>query len=338
MSAAKLTGKSVVFRQLTKHYGEFAALRDIELAIEAGEFFTLLGPSGSGKTTLLKVIAGFEHHSSGQIEVDGADISHVPVARRNIGMVFQNYALFPHMTVFDNVAFSLAMRRLAKAEIQQRVLDALRIVDLEDFAKRYPRQLSGGQQQRVAVARAIVFNPDILLMDEPLGALDKNLRQSLQIELKRLHRRLGVTIVYVTHDQEEAMHLSDRIVVLKEGSTEQVGTPEQLYHHPVNRFVADFIGECNHIQLDQQRLAGVRPEKLKLGAQANHCAYRLQAKVTEWIFLGTGYKVLLNHQDNQLTALIPSERQHADFHLDQDLTVGFNEDDVIVWDSLNALL
>jgi len=327
-----LTGKSVVFRQLTKHYGDFVALRDIELAIEAGEFFTLLGPSGSGKTTLLKVIAGFERHSNGQIEVDGADISHVPVARRNIGMVFQNYALFPHMSVFDNVGFSLSMRRQPKAEIEQRVLEALRVVDLEGFAKRYPRQLSGGQQQRVAVARAIVFNPDILLMDEPLGALDKNLRQSLQIELKRLHRRLGVTIVYVTHDQEEAMHLSDRIVVLNEGRIEQIGTPEELYHRPANRFVADFIGECNHIRLAEQRVAGVRPEKLKLGAQAEHCIHRLQAKVTEWIFLGTGYKVLLNHQGSQLTALIPSELHSDDFRLEQDLTIGFNENDVIVWD------
>lgn len=243
--AARASGAAVRLRQLTKRYGGRAAVDRISLDIEVGEFMTFLGPSGSGKTTTLDMIAGFNRTTEGSITVDGVDVAELPPHRRDLGMVFQHYALFPHMTVAKNIAFPLQQRKVPKAEIAERVAEALRMVRLEEMADRLPSQLSGGQQQRVALARAVVFNPRVLLMDEPLGALDKKLREQLQGEISRMHRELGITFVFVTHDQEEALALSDRIAVFNEGRIEQVGTPEELYERPGTLFVARFLGESN---------------------------------------------------------------------------------------------
>lgn len=222
----QMQGKDVTLNAIRKTYGSTVALPRIDLQVARGEFCTLLGASGSGKTTLLKVIAGFERPDSGSVQIAGKDVTREPISDRNIGMVFQNYALFPHMSVFENVAFPLRMRRLAKVDIERRVGEALALVSLDTFRKRLPGELSGGQQQRAALARALVFNPDILLMDEPLGALDKNLRQSIQIQIKQLHQDLGLTVVFVTHDQEEAMNLSDRIIIMDKGEIVGDGSPQ----------------------------------------------------------------------------------------------------------------
>ncbi|MDP9365131.1 MAG: ABC transporter ATP-binding protein [Chloroflexota bacterium] len=240
-------GARVVFEALEKRYGEVAAVDGVSLAIGSGEFVTLLGPSGSGKTTSLMMLAGFEIPTAGEIYVDDRPIAAVPPYRRNIGMVFQSYALFPHMTVGENIAFPLRLRKLRRDEVTRKLREALELVQLPGYEGRYPRQLSGGQQQRIAVARALVFNPRVLLMDEPLGALDKQLREGLQLEIKRLHERLGVTIIYVTHDQQEALTMSDRIAVMNRGRIEQAGTPTELYDAPATRFVASFIGESNFL-------------------------------------------------------------------------------------------
>ena len=236
---------ALVLRGLHKMFGDVPAVAGIDLEVAQGEFLTLLGPSGSGKTTTLRMIAGFTVQSAGTIEIDGSDVSRVPPHKRDVGMVFQNYALFPHMTAAENIAFPLQMRKRGKAEIARRVDEALRLVKLESFGPRYPRQTSGGQQQRIALARAVVFEPRLLLMDEPLGALDKKLREALQLEIMHISRQLGATVIYVTHDQEEALVMSDRIAIFHDGRIEQLGTGEDLYERPVSLFVADFIGESN---------------------------------------------------------------------------------------------
>jgi spermidine/putrescine ABC transporter ATP-binding subunit len=238
-------GASVGLTDVEKHYDTVGAVRGVSLSVRPGEFLTLLGPSGSGKTTTLMMIAGFETPSAGDISIDGRSVVALPPHRRGIGMVFQSYALFPHMTVAENIAFPLKQRGISRAERVRLVDEALALVHLPDTQRRYPRQLSGGQQQRVALARAIVFRPRLLLMDEPLGALDKQLRERMQLELRRLHAELGITFVYVTHDQEEALTMSDRIAVMNHGLIEQIGTPNALYDRPENRFVASFIGESN---------------------------------------------------------------------------------------------
>jgi putative spermidine/putrescine transport system ATP-binding protein len=230
---------------VTRRFGDVLALDGVSLDIAPGELLTILGPSGSGKTTLLKVVAGFEKPDAGRVRVDGEDITALPPARRDIGMVFQNYALFPHLTVARNVAFALEMRNVAKAEIERRVTDTLGLVELAGYEARLPRQLSGGQQQRVALARAIVFNPRLLLLDEPFGALDRKLRETMQLEVRRLQRRLGLTTIFITHDQEEALVLSDRIAVLNRGALQQIATTTEIYERPANDFVADFVGESN---------------------------------------------------------------------------------------------
>ncbi len=234
-------------KDLSKSYGTTRVVNNVSLSIEKGEFITLLGPSGSGKTTTLMMIAGFVHPTTGDILIDDQSIVSKPVNKRNIGVVFQNYSLFPHMMVFENVAFPLRMRKFSSTDIQERVRSALDLVKLSGFERRLPKQLSGGQQQRVALARALVFNPPILLMDEPLGALDKNLREVMQLEIKEIQRKLQITTIYVTHDQSEALTMSDRIVVMNEGGIEQIGSPEELYERPANRFVAGFIGESNFL-------------------------------------------------------------------------------------------
>jgi len=229
----------------TRRFGATLALGGVDLDVRKGEMLTLLGPSGSGKTTLLKVIAGFEMPDEGEVFLAGRNVTLAPPARRDVGMVFQNYALFPHMTVAQNIAFPLEMRKVPRAERDRRVADALALVDLPAHGGRLPRELSGGQQQRVALARAVVFGPSLLLLDEPFGALDRKLREQMQLEVRRLQRRLELTAVFVTHDQEEALILSDRIAVMEAGRLSQLGSPQEIYRRPANRFVADFIGESN---------------------------------------------------------------------------------------------
>ena len=249
-------GVEIRLEKLSKSYGDVTAAEDVSLIVPGGSFVTLLGPSGSGKTTTLMIVAGFVQPDAGEVFVGGSRVNHVPAYRRAIGMVFQHYALFPHMTVFDNVAYPLRMRRVARLAIAERVRAALQLIQLPDVAQRYPHQLSGGQQQRVALARAVVFEPQILLMDEPLGALDRKLREQMQVELREFQRTLGVTTLSVTHDQEEAMALSDLVVVMRDGRIEQAGAPNQLYEAPASRFVAEFLGTSNVIEGVLQRAAG----------------------------------------------------------------------------------
>lgn len=237
----------VRFQNVQKSYdGETLVVKDLNLDIHHGEFLSLLGPSGSGKTTCLMMLAGFEHPTAGQITLDGVSLNDVPPHKRNIGMVFQNYALFPHMTVEKNLEYPLKVRKIPANERKQSIHDALAMVQMESFGARHPSQLSGGQQQRVALARALVFKPKLVLMDEPLGALDKQLREHMQLELKALHKTLGITFVYVTHDQSEALTMSDRVAVFDQGIIQQVSTVDVLYENPENRFVAGFVGDCNH--------------------------------------------------------------------------------------------
>ncbi|MEA2307877.1 MAG: putative spermidine/putrescine transport system ATP-binding protein [Thermoleophilaceae bacterium] len=248
---------------LRKAFGDVAAVDGVDLEIAAGEFFTLLGPSGSGKTTTLRLIAGFERPDGGRVELGGVDVSGQPPYQRDVNTVFQDYALFPHMDVADNVAYGLRVKKIAKAERAERVADALRMVQLEGFGERRPVQLSGGQRQRVALARAIVNRPRVLLLDEPLGALDLKLRQQMQLELGQIQDRVGITFVYVTHDQDEALAMSDRIAVFNDGRIEQVAPPADLYERPATPFVAGFVGTSNVIERDGRRFT-LRPEKIRL--------------------------------------------------------------------------
>ena len=307
----------VRFKDVQKSYdGKSLVVKNLALDIGRGEFLTLLGPSGSGKTTSLMMLAGFETATSGEIFLNGRPISSVPPNKRGIGMVFQNYALFPHMTVAENLAFPLQVRKLGKADIEAKVRRALEMVSLPGFASRKPAQLSGGQQQRVAVARALVFEPELVLMDEPLGALDKQLREQMQYEIKHIADRLGVTVVYVTHDQGEALTMSDRIAVFNDGVIQQLSTPTELYEAPANSFVAQFIGENNRLGgtiesetggVSRVRLAdgsmveaatvnvhgagaqttlSVRPERVEVNPTADEVANRIAGTVSELIYLG----------------------------------------------------
>jgi putative spermidine/putrescine transport system ATP-binding protein len=300
---------------VSKRYGEERVVDRVELSVSGGEFFSLLGPSGSGKTTTLMMIAGFAAVDEGGISIDGVDITGLPPQKRGFGMVFQNYAVFPHLDVFENVAFPLRARHVAADAIEEKVGWALSLVHLDEFAHRYSRQLSGGQQQRVAIARAIVFEPRIVLMDEPLGALDKNLRYAMQVEIKDIQRRLGMTVVYVTHDQEEALNMSDRIAIMNRGRIEQVGTPAQVYEAPETSFVARFLGEANildgevvaiandvatlrvgaHVvaarvpgaaRIGEQRAVFVRPEKVLIGESRGAAMNTLPGIVRRISFLG----------------------------------------------------
>ncbi|KRE16838.1 hypothetical protein ASE63_13995 [Bosea sp. Root381] len=306
-------------RGARKSYGQVQALESVSLSVGAGEFVTLLGPSGSGKTTLLKAIAGFEDIDEGTIRLGGEDITDAPPGRRNIGMVFQNYALFPHMTVAQNIAFPLEMRGVSRAEIARRVEDALTLVELGGYGARLPRELSGGQQQRVALARATVFSPRLLLLDEPFSALDRKLRENMQVELRRLQQRLGLTTVFVTHDQEEALLLSDRIAVMSNGRIEQLGSPDAIYDNPANYFVAGFVGEANLVRARVEgsgagqslRLATgealaaelppgfeagrelqlvLRPERIRWLDQAGDASNSFAAVVVEHLYLGQDSK------------------------------------------------
>jgi putative spermidine/putrescine transport system ATP-binding protein len=254
--AVRLTG-------LRKQYGSVAAVDGVDLEIEQGEFFTMLGPSGSGKTTLLRMIAGFERPDAGSIELGGVDVTRTPPYGRNVNTVFQDYALFPHMNIVENVEYGLRVRRVAKAERRRRAQAALEMVRLPGLGERKPVQLSGGQRQRVALARAIVNEPEVLLLDEPLGALDLKLRQEMQLELKRIQREVGITFIFVTHDQEEALTMSDRLVVVNQGRIEQLGTPVDVYERPTTAFVAGFIGVSNLLEREGRSFT-IRPEKIRL--------------------------------------------------------------------------
>ena len=289
---ADRAGAEIVLAGVSKHYPKSVALDDVSLVVEPGEFMTFLGPSGSGKTTTLNLIAGFTDLTTGYIEIDGKRMDDVPVHQRGLGIVFQHYALFPHLTVLDNVLFPLRQRKVAKAEAEQRARKALETAGLASFEERYPKELSGGQQQRVALARALVFEPQVLLLDEPLGALDKQLRERLQLELRRIHREVGRTFIFVTHDQEEALTLSDRIAVFNEGRIEQVGTSKELYERPASLFVAGFIGESTMVREDRT-VTVVRPEHGELFASADRVAPGrpvVPVTVRQAIYLGSGWK------------------------------------------------
>jgi putative spermidine/putrescine transport system ATP-binding protein len=313
----------------TRYFGKVAALAGVDLAVRQGEMLTLLGPSGSGKTTLLKIVAGFEMPDEGAVRVGGQDITMVPPARRDIGMVFQNYALFPHMTVAENVAFPLAMRRMARAERDRLVQETLKLVDLPTHGDRLPRQLSGGQQQRVALARAVVFGPKLLLLDEPFGALDRQLREQMQLEVRRLQQRLGLTALFVTHDQEEALVMSDRIAVMEQGRIAQLGTPEEIYRAPANRFVAGFIGESNLYRVrivsagEAELESGVRiplppgveqtpgdaiglmlrPERVRALAPGENADVAFDGVIDEVVYLGETIKYRIRSEDGRMAVL-----------------------------------
>ncbi len=283
---------------LRKRYGDVAAVDGVDLEIARGEFFTLLGPSGSGKTTTLRMIAGFERPDEGTIELRGVDVSRLPPYARDVNTVFQDYALFPHLTVQENVEYGLRVKKVAKAERRARAQEALELVRLEGFERRKPSQLSGGQRQRVALARALVNRPQALLLDEPLGALDLKLRQELQIELKRIQQELGIAFVYVTHDQEEALTMSDRLAVFREGRIEQVGAPAEVYERPASEFIAGFVGVSNVLERAGRRFT-VRPEKIRLhepGAAAEDGARVEDGRIRDVVYVGmvTRYHVELD--------------------------------------------
>ena len=353
------TSLAISIIDLTKKYGESFALKSVSLDVQAGEFLTLLGPSGSGKTTLLMAIAGFNRPNAGSIRFGSNEMILTPPHRREVGMVFQNYALFPHMSVFENVAFPLKLRKVPSQESRSRAMAALETVQLSQYAERQIDQLSGGQRQRVALARAFVFRPRILLMDEPLSALDKKLREQMQIELKQLHRQLGVTTVYVTHDQREALTMSDRIAVINHGEITQIGTPKQIYNAPVNEFVADFIGESSVLPLDCDSAGNlvfsdqiismpapnqsqgawsllIRPERLTLvksesGVPADSLLFH--GVISEFVFQGDTALALLQLQGNySLSIRFNTKSTESIEHIEigQRISLSLNKKDIIL--------
>jgi putative spermidine/putrescine transport system ATP-binding protein len=344
-------------RGAVKRFGAVTALAGVDLDVAEGELLTILGPSGSGKTTLLKVVAGFEVPDEGSVQLGSVDVTLAPPRARDVGMVFQNYALFPHLTVAQNVAFPLEMRRVPKAERQSRVADALALVELSGYETRLPRQLSGGQQQRVALARSIVFNPRLLLLDEPFGALDRKLREAMQLEVRRLQRRLKLTTLFITHDQEEALILSDRIAVMNAGRLEQIGTPSEVYARPATRFVADFVGESNLFDGVAERGATaevpglgrlilsaqagtpgarvtllLRPEALRTGGAAVPLPNRATGRVVETVFLGLSVKLRIQPEGGpELLVRLPLRPSEPPPALEGEIvTVGFAPEDVHV--------
>jgi spermidine/putrescine ABC transporter ATP-binding subunit len=328
-------------RKIRKTYGAVVAVNDVSFDVEEGELVTLLGPSGSGKTTVLMCVAGFVDPDQGDIALHGQSIMDLPPHKRNIGVVFQQYALFPHMTVLDNVAYPLRVRRVPTKQLTGAVMDALHLVKLTGLGNRYPKELSGGQQQRVALARALVFKPPVLLMDEPLGALDRKLRAEMQIEIRAIQRKVGITTLYVTHDQEEALTISDRIAVMQEGRLAQVGRPMDMYDRPVTPFVADFLGEANILhgrvvsvnshaiavesgeglrlsvalgagnrKAGEEVVVAIRPERIRLatGRDGWQCA---EGTVDQVIYLGNQFRLIVNIGGRRVTALIGRDEVNA---------------------------
>jgi putative spermidine/putrescine transport system ATP-binding protein len=361
MSQMVKAGAPIVrFVDVQKSYdGETLVVKNLNLEIARGEFLTMLGPSGSGKTTTLLMLAGFEPATHGEIYLKGTSINQVPPHKRGIGMVFQNYALFPHMTVNENLAFPLQVRSKSKAEIAERVKRALEMVELAGYGNRRPSQLSGGQQQRIAVARALVFDPDLVLMDEPLGALDKQLREQMQYEIKHLHQRLAITVVYVTHDQSEALTMSDRIAVFNDGEVQQLSTPDDLYERPQNSFVAQFIGENNRlkgtveelgrngtciVKLDSgdrvmasavkvgkkgdRTLLSLRPERVEINPVQGRHANVVEACIEEMIYHGDHLRTRLSvaGYDNFIVKL-PNRSAHNGLKAGTKVKVGWSEED-----------
>ena len=346
----------VVFANIQKTYdGETLVIKNLNLTIRRGEFLTLLGPSGSGKTTTLLMLAGFEHPTSGEIQIEGRSLAREPAYRRDLGMVFQDYALFPHMSVAENVAFPLAIRKQPKEEIVAKTRAALEMVKLGGYGDRRPSQLSGGQQQRVALARAVVFQPRMVLMDEPLGALDKQLREQMQLEIKHIQKDLGITVVYVTHDQAEALILSDRIAVFNDGSIYQIDRPDELYEHPKNTFVAQFIGENNQLLgevvaikdricevaidgggvvmavpakvngVGSRTLVSVRPERVVLMPNDGNCPNIFDARVEEVIYLGDHIRVRVNLSEaaSDFIIKVPIHEGRYGFEVGTEIKIGW---------------
>ncbi len=353
----------IEIESVTKRFGDFTAVDTVSLTVRAGEFLTLLGPSGCGKTTLLRMISGFETPDTGTVRIGGADVTALPPYRRNVNQVFQSYALFPHLSVRDNIAFGLRMQKTPKDERGRRVAEAVELVALGGFEDRMPHQLSGGQRQRVALARALVPNPSVLLLDEPLSALDAKLRKQMQVELKRLQKRLGMTFVFVTHDQEEALTMSDRIAVLDRGRIVQLGAPTDIYHRPGSAFVADFVGEANLLSVDllvregeigrvrtegglelrvplaawpgdaTKALLLVRPEKLCVSKRPIEGAENLfEATITEEIFQGAfDHLVLRTPAGATFSAVVPNESAIMEtLHEGDRVWCGLHFDDLVV--------
>ncbi len=354
----------VEFQDLAKSYdGRVMAVQDLNLIVRRGEFLSFLGPSGSGKTTCLMMLAGFETPTSGSIRIDGHSVHALPPRKRGIGMVFQDYALFPHMSVADNLGFPLDVRGIRSDRRRDLVDRALKLVRLEDFGDRRPAQLSGGQQQRVAIARALVFEPELVLMDEPLGALDRHLREEMQYEIRRIHRTLGVTVVYVTHDQQEAMVMSDRIAVLRGGTVQQIAPPEALYEEPARAFVARFIGENNrlrgrvvsvdgdlcHVEVGNERISGVRvvdcgpgdrvtlsirPERVALRPEEGLYTNEIGARVEDVTFVGDHLRVRLRALgDSEIIAKISNVLGQGRVLPGDEIRVGWTQTDCRVLDS-----
>ena len=350
----------VRFVNVQKSYdGESLVVKNLNLDIAKGEFLTMLGPSGSGKTTTLMMLAGFEPATHGEIYLKDQPINRVPPHKRGIGMVFQNYALFPHMTINENLAFPLQVRNVPKAQIEERVAKVLKMVELPQMGNRRPGQLSGGQQQRIAVARALVFEPDLVLMDEPLGALDKQLREQMQYEIKHIHDRLGVTIVYVTHDQSEALTMSNRIAVFNDGVVQQLSTPAELYERPVNSFVAQFIGENNKLkgtvaeigadnvatvkletgehvkalainakEKGGRTLLSIRPERVEINPTAQSADVILKGRIAELIYLGDHIRARLEVAgDHNFIVTVPNKGAAADVAQGREVNVGWKAAD-----------
>jgi len=354
----------VRFDKVDKSYdGKVLVVKDLNLDIAESEFVTMLGPSGSGKTTCLMMLAGFETPTNGEIYLDSNPISNIPPHKRGIGMVFQNYALFPHMTVYENLAFPLRVRKISKEETDKKIDKVLSMVSLSGFENRMPGQLSGGQQQRVAVARALVFNPTVVLMDEPLGALDKNLRESMQYEIKHIHENIGVTVVYVTHDQGEALTMSNRIAVFNDGKVQQLSSPDKLYEEPVNSFVAEFIGENNtfsgevteiskdkcKVKLDfgteifanpikvkskgEKTIVSLRPERAIIDPE-NDMDNKHKGKIEEVIYHGDHTRVRLDLLGNKEFILkVPNSSARMDIKVGNQINIGWNSHDSRALDS-----
>jgi spermidine/putrescine transport system ATP-binding protein len=351
----------VELRQVWKSFGPDVAVRNLDLTVRQGEFFSILGPSGCGKTTTLRLIAGFEIPTSGEVLIQDVNVSAVPAHRRPVNTVFQSYALFDHMTVRDNIAFGLKIRRLGSAQVRDRVAEALRLVQMEPMANRYPAQLSGGQQQRVALARALVNHPAVMLLDEPLGALDLKLRKQMQVELANLHRQLGITFIMVTHDQEEALSLSDRIAVMNNGQIEQIGTPGDIYDRPRTPFVADFIGDTNLLagRIDQASptqvrvttdsglrvvapaptavapsqgvVVSVRPEKINLSASPPPAAPNCYpAQVSHLMYLGTHLHCVVKLDSGETLILRQPNRAETSLAIDTPVYVSWAAEDCLV--------
>jgi spermidine/putrescine transport system ATP-binding protein len=344
---------------ITKKFGKENAVTNLNLSVKTGEFLTLLGPSGCGKTTTLRMIAGFEKPTEGEVIIDRKKVAKMEPYKREVNTVFQSYSLFPHMNVFDNVAFGLKVKKVNKEEITNRVEQALKLVQLEDYKERKPKQLSGGQQQRIAIARAIVNNPKVLLLDEPLGALDLKLRKQMQMELKHLQQSLGITFIYVTHDQEEALTMSDRIVVMNKGKIEQIGTPEEIYDKPSTKFVADFIGETNifegtvdsvqgnavsidvegtkihvtttnSLQTNEKVYISVRPEKARVSLTKENGVCSVKGRLKEKVFVGSVTKLIIGLSSEKEIVVHKSEKE-MNIPIGDELYVNWHSENCVVF-------